>query len=216
MAPFGFGKNNEAAAAAPALDLGKKAGTISLEKGNRVTIAKTPIITARCEWSSNTDYDLYALVILRDGTELVCSTFGSEAQPVPTPELLDGAVRHLGDVGRGQNGKAQETIEIRLTDQIEAVVPIAYSAQSNGMGSFRKYGVSLGIDNGSGTSVTIDSANASKRMSVFTVAIGVIRNTADGVVVESLETYSKSLSEFRPAWQNGQVVMDAGSKNIFK
>ncbi|KAD3720670.1 hypothetical protein GD627_07675 [Arthrobacter yangruifuii] len=216
MAPFGFGKNNEAAAEAPALDLGKKAGTISLEKGNRVTIAKTPIITARCEWSSNTDYDLYALVILRDGTELVCSTFGSEAQPVPTPELLDGAVRHLGDVGRGQNGKAQETIEIRLTDQIEAVVPIAYSAQSNGMGSFRKYGVSLGIDNGSGTSVTIDSANASKRMSVFTVAIGVIRNTADGVVVESLETYSKSLSEFRPAWQNGQVVMDAGSKNIFK
>ncbi|MCQ1947098.1 MULTISPECIES: hypothetical protein [unclassified Arthrobacter] len=216
MAPFGFGKNNETAPAAPAVDLGKKAGAISLEKGNRVTIEKTPVVTARCEWSSNTDYDLYALVILKDGTELVCSTFGSEAQPVPTPELLGGAVRHLGDVGRGQNGKAQETIEIKLTDEIEAVVPIAYSAQSNGMGSFRKYGVSLGIDNGSGTSVTIDSANASKRMSVFTVAIGVIRNTAEGVVVESLETYSKSLSEFRPAWQNGQVVMDAGSKNIFK
>lgn len=216
MAPFGFGKNNDAAPAAPAVDLGKKTGSISLAKGNRVTIAKTPVITARCEWSSNTDYDLYALVVLRDGTELVCSTFGSEAQPVPTPELLGGAVRHLGDVGRGQNGKAQETIEIRLTDEIEVVVPIAYSAQSNGMGSFRKYGVSLGIDNGSGTSVTIDSANASKRMSVFTVAIGIVRNAADGVVVESLETYSKSLSEFRPAWQNGRVVMDAGSKNIFK
>lgn len=213
MAPFGLGKNNETA---PAVDLGKKSGAISLVKGNRVTIEKTPVVTARCEWSSNTDYDLYALVVLKDGTELVCSTFGSEAQPVPTPELLGGAVRHLGDVGRGQNGKAQETIEIKLTDEIEAVVPIAYSAQSNGMGSFRKYGVSLGIDNGSGTSVTIDSANASKRMSVFTVAIGVIRNTPEGVVVESLEAYSKSLSEFRPVWQNGQVVMDAGSRNIFK
>lgn len=213
---FGFGRNNDGAAAGPTVDLGMKTGSISLEKGNRVTITKTPVITARCEWSSNTDYDLYALVILRDGTELVCSTFGSEAQPEPTPQLLNGAVRHLGDVGRGQNGKAQETIEIKLTDEIEAVVPIAYSAQSNGMGSFRKYGVSLGIDNGSGTSVTIDSANASKRMSVFTVAIGVIRNNPEGVVIESLETYSKSLSEFRPAWQDGRVVMDAGSKNIFK
>lgn len=214
---FGFGKNNDnTTSAAPALDLGKKAGAISLEKGARVTIEKTPVITARCEWSSNTDYDLYALVILKDGRELVCSTFGSEAQPVPTSELLGGAVRHLGDVGRGQSGKAQETIEIKLTDEIEAVIPIAYSAQSNGMGSFRKYGVSLGIDNGSGTSVTIDSSNASKRMSVFTVVIGIIRNTSEGVVVESLEKYSKSFSEFRPTWKDGQVVMDVGSRNIFK
>lgn len=225
MALFGFGKKDNAPSPvttpAPApvsggLDLGKKSGKISLLKGSSVTIDKTAVITARCEWSSNTDYDLYALVIMKDGRELVVSTFGSETQPQPTPTVLNGAVRHLGDVGRGETNVAQETIEIRLTDEIEAVIPIAYSAQSNGLGSFRKYQVSLGIDNGQGTQVNIDSANASKKFSVYTVAIGIIRNSPTGVIIESLEAYSKSSSENRPAFINGQLVMDAGAKNIYK
>lgn len=232
MALFGFGKKDNApapvstpvetpaaVASAPAsggLDLGKKSGKISLVKGATVTIEKTAAITARCEWSSNTDYDLYALVILKDGRELVVSTFGSKAQPEPTPTVLNGAVRHLGDVGRGAQGIAEETIEIRLTDEIEAVIPVAYSAQSNGSGSFHKYQVSLGIDNGQGTQVTIDSANASKDNGVYTVAIGVIRNSPNGVVIESLEAYSQRGSENRPAFRNGQLVMDAGAKNLYK
>lgn len=234
MGLFGFGKKSESPQAAPAfaapvttpvaapvpaqggLDLGKKSGAITLTKGSRVTIEKTAVITAQCEWSSNTDYDLYALVLMKDGRELVVSTFGSKSQKNPTPNVLNGAVRHLGDVGRGAKGKAQETIEIKLTDEIEAVVPVAYSAQSNGSGSFNRYKVSLGIDNGQGAKVTIDSNNASKDDGVYTVAIGVIRNTADGVVVESLEAYSKRGSELRPAFVNGQLVMDAGAKNLYK
>lgn len=231
MGLFGFGKKDvaqtsassgpvEATVSAPVngggLDLGKKSGTITLSKGSRVTIEKTPVITARCEWSSNTDYDLYALVLLKNGQELVVSTFGSQAQPQPTPSILNGAVRHLGDVGRGVKGIAEETIEIKLTDEIEAVIPVAYSAQSNGTGSFRKYGVSLGINNGQGTQVTIDSKNASNNNTIYTVAIGVIRNTADGVVIESLESYSQSGSEHRPSFRRGELVMDAGSKNLYK
>lgn len=225
MALFGFGKkdNAPAQAAQPAaapvsggLDLGKKSGKISLVKGSSVTIDKTAVITARCQWSSNTDYDLYALVIMKDGRELVVSTFGSEEQPQPTPSVLNGAVRHLGDIGRGVDGMAEETIEIRLTDEIEAVIPIAYSAQSNGLGSFHKYQVSLGIDNGEGTQVTIDSANASKKGSIYTVAIGIIHNSPNGVSIESLEAYSKPWSENRPTFKNGFLAMDAGSKNIYK
>ena len=244
MGLFGFGKKNEAPAqvatpvstpapglvitgapgvgknpSAPAgggLSLGKQSGKISLVKGATVTIEKTAVITARCEWSSSTDYDLYALVLMKDGRELVVSTFGSQSQPNPTANILNGAVRHLGDVGRGAKGIAEETIEIRLTDEIEAVVPVAYSAQSNGSGSFRRYQVSLGLDNGQGTKVTIDSTNASKDDGVYTVAIGVIRNGADGVVVESLEAYSKRGSENRPAFRNGQLIMDAGAKNLYK
>lgn len=227
MGLFGFGKKNDSVpaaavqntSAAPAqgkIDLGKKSGTISLEKGSRVTIEKTPVITAKCEWSSNTDYDLYALVLLKDGRELVVSTFGSETQPDPTPSVLNGAVRHMGDVGRGVAGVAQETIEIKLTDEIEAVVPIAYSAQSNGTGSFRRYQVSLSLNNGQGTEVTIDSKNASKHWGIYSVAIGIIRNTPDGAVIESLEEYSRPHSENRPAFVNGNLVMDAGAKNRYK
>lgn len=208
------------AASAPApsggIDLGKKTGKISLVKGNQVTIEKTPLITARCTWSSNTDYDLYALVLMKSGETKVVSTFGSQADQNPTASILNGAVKHLGDVARGVVGVAEETIEIRLTDEIEAVIPVAYSAQSNGTGSFHKYNVSLGISNGAGTDVTIDSKNASKNNNIYTVAIGIIRNTADGVRIEALESYSAPGSENRPAIVNGQVVMDKGSKNLYK
>jgi tellurite resistance protein TerA len=230
MALFGFGKKDNAEstpAAAPAattpapaasapLDLGKKTGTISLSKGSRVTIEKTAVITARTTWSSNTDYDLYALVLMRDGSQKVVSTFGSEEQRNPTQSILNGAVKHLGDIGRGAKGLAEEVIEIRLTDDIEAVVPVAYSAQSNGTGSFKKYQVSLSIDNGAGTQVNVDASNANDSNTIYSVAIGVIRNTPNGVVIESLEAYSRSSSENRPAFVNGQIVMDAGSKNLYK
>lgn len=229
MSIFGFGKKNTPEAAAPqsvqenvsvsasnGVNLGKQSGKLSLTKGEQVTIAKTPMLTARCEWSSNTDYDLYALVLLKDGRTLVVSTFGSQADQTPTPSVLNGAIRHMGDVGRGVKGIAEETIEIKLTDEIEAIVPIAYSAQSNGGGSFQKYKVSLGIDNGSGTQVTINAKNTSANDNIYTVAIGIIRNTADGVVVEALESYAAPHSELRPAFKNGQVVMDAGSRNLYK
>lgn len=227
MAFFGFGKkNNEQTTpattanpvtpASPAIDLGKKSGAITLSKGSRVTIEKTPVIKARCTWSSNTDYDLYALVLFKDGSQQVVSTFGSKHQPTPTPSILNKAVHHLGDVGRSNSSIAEEIIEIRLNDTIEAVVPIAYSAQSNGMGSFKKYNVSLGIDNGSGTNVTIDAKNASSDNNIYTVAIGIIHNTPNGVVIESLEAYSRRGSENRPVFVNKVLTMDAGSQNLYK
>jgi len=212
--------NSAPAPAAPAstggIDLGKKSGNISLAKGQRVTIDKTPVIRARATWDSNTDYDLYALVLLKDGTQLVVSTFGSKEQPTPTPTVLNGAVRHLGDVGRGSKGQAEEIIEIKMTDDIVSVVPVAYSAQSNGTGSFRKYKVSLSIDNGAGTEVSIDAKSASMNPIIYSLAIGAIRNTPQGVVIEHLEKYSKTGSENRPAFRNGEVVMDAGAQNLYK
>lgn len=230
MGLFGFKKNNASAPAesapqasapapsapAPMVDLGKKSGTLSLKKGESVTIEKAQVITARCTWSSSTDYDLYALVQLKNGKTLVVSTFGSQAQRQPTPSVLNGAVRHMGDVARGAVGVAEETIEIRMTDEIEAVYPVAYSAQSNGTGSFRKYQVSCAISNGAGSEVTIDAKNASKNDGIYTQAIGAIRNTVDGVRIEALEMYSNPGSENRPDIVNGRIVMDAGSKNLYK
>lgn len=225
MGLFGFKKNkNEntpaastpAAASAPMVDLGKQSGKISLAKGSSVTIDKSDVIRARCSWSSSTDYDLYALVLLKNGQSMYVSTFGSQADRNPASSVLNGAVRHLGDVTSGVSGQAEEIIEIRMTDEIEAVYPIAYSAQSNGTGSFRKYQVSCAIANGAGTEVTIDAKNASSHDNIYTVAIGAIRNTADGVRIEAMEAYSSPTSEKRPAIVNGELVMDAGSRNLYK
>lgn len=206
------------AAPAPTLDLGKKSGKISLEKGSRVTIEKTQVIKANVSWSSSTDYDVYALVLLKNGTVLTVATFGTVTDPNPTASVLNGAVRHLGDVvARGASaGRAVETIEITMTDEIEAVFPVAYSAQSNGTGSFRRYQVSMSIDNGAGTEVAIDANNASNKNSIYSVGIGAIRNTPNGVQIEALEQYSKPGSENRPLVVNGTLVMDAGAKNVYK
>jgi tellurite resistance protein TerA len=191
-------------------------GKINLSKGSSISIKKTPLIRARASWASATDYDLYALVLLKTGEVLTVATFGTVDDRNPTSSVLNGAVRHLGDIKRVATGDAEEIIEIKMTDEIEAVFPIAYSAQSNGGGSFRQYKVSLGIDNGAGDEVTINSDNASKNPAVYTVAIGAIRNTPNGIVIEALENYSRMMSEKRPAIVNGKLVMDAGSVNIAK
>lgn len=193
-----------------------KSGKLSLKKGEEVSIAASAVITARCMWPSTTDYDVYALVLLKDGSTRIVSTFGSEADRNPTPSVLDGAVKHLGDIKRGNGSMAEEIIEIRMTPEIEAIVPVVYSAQSNGGGSFRRHKVSCEISNGSGTQVTINADNASSNDSVYTVAVGLIRNAPEGTRIEALESYSKPGSEYRPAIKNGKVVMDAGSKNLYK
>jgi tellurite resistance protein TerA len=198
------------------IDLGKKSGAVSLTKGARVTIEKTQVIRASASWSSKTDYDLYALVELTDGTVLTCATFGTKDDPQATPSVLGGAVRHLGDVGRVTDGTAQEVIEVKLDERIRAVYPVAYSAQSNGTGSFRKYKVSTGIDNGAGTTVSIEAEKASRNPLVYTVVIGAIRNGPEGVVIEALEEYSRMGSENRPLVQDGELRMNAGPVNATK
>jgi tellurite resistance protein TerA len=206
------------------IDLGKKTGAISLDKGQRVTIEKTRGISASVSFSKSTDYDVYAVILDKSGKEYVCSTFGSDAQPNPTDNVL--GVRHLGDVVRGGVSDLNvETLEVTLNDDIDQIAVVAYSAQSNGTGSFRKYKVSMTVDNGQGTTVTVDADQANSNDTVYTCVPAIIRNGADGVVIERVEMYSKPGSENRPSFKkkglfgkggDGDLVMDAGSKNKYK
>ena len=219
-----------------AIDLGKRSGAINLRKGEQVTITKTPRIVATCTWPRATDYDIFALVRYRDGHTETVSTFGTRDHKndfrLSTP---DGAVRHSGDIGRAQAARkgwrkkaadepalGQETIEINLNPQIAAVVPVVYSAQSNGTGSFRRYRVTMSLDNGSadnggGDTVTIDAGNASDDDAVFTCVPGIIINDPDGVRIQFLELYSGQGSENRPVVGGDLIVkMDAGPVNAFK
>ena len=223
-----------------AVDLGTRTGTINLRKGEQVTITRTPLIVATCTWPRATDYDIFALVRYRDGHTETVSTFGTAGREHDfRPATADGAVRHGGDVGRaeatakprGWRRKAapatapevgRETIEITLNPQIVAVVPVVYSAQSNGDGSFRRYQVSMSIDNGSaehggGDTVTIDATDASDNDAIFSCVPGIIINDPDGVRIQFLELYSRPESESRPVVGGDLIVkMDAGPVNAFK
>ncbi|MEH7123499.1 TerD family protein [Bacillus sp. JJ1532] len=213
--------NNNSQNTLSTISLEKVKGKVSLEKGQKpVIIEKTPEITATVSWKTGTDYDIYALVYTKDGKQIDVAMFGAEGTP-PLYRYGNGAVEHMGDVGRSGWSTKTEIIKLRLTDDILAVVPVVYSAQSNGTGSFYRYKVSMSIDNHSGTSVTISSKNANNNDRIYTCVPGILHNTPNGVIISPLELYSKQNSECRPKLKMGssnmvEVLMDKGPKNDYK
>ena len=203
------------------LSLKKVRGKVNLSKGQRpILIEKSPEITASISWQTGTDYDIYALVYTKDGKQFDIATFGAGSVP-PLRNFGNGAVEHMGDVGRGGDKIKTETIKIRLNDNIFAIVPVAYSAQSNGTGSFRRYMVSMLIDNHCGTAVSISAKNANNDETIYTCVPGIITNTPHGVVIDAVEYYSRPGSENRPKLVKNkadeiEIIMDAGPKNNYK
>lgn len=203
------------------ISLEKVTGNISLDKGQKpVIIEKTPEITATVSWKTGTDYDIYALVYTKNGRQIDVAMFGAKGTP-SLSRYGNGAVEHMGDVGRNSGSTKTEIIKLRLTNDILAVVPVVYSAQSNGTGSFYRYKVSMSIDNHKGTSVTISSNNANNNDRIYTCVPGILHNTEDGIIISPLELYSKPNSEKRPKLQMGrenmvEVIMDKGPVNDYK
>lgn len=184
-------------------------GAVSLGKGEKISLEKTPLIKVICSWTdSRKDYDLMALVLYKNGTTRLVSYKNLMTE--------DGAVKHLGDVG-ATTGNKIETVEVRLADveNVDRIAFFAYSARENGSGSFREYGVSVLIDNGQDQPVGIQADEASSDRNRYTLCFGEIVN-GDKVSVESLESYSKNHSEKQPAYVDGKLVMDKGPENTFK
>ena len=203
------------------INLKKSSGKISLLKGEKpVLIEKTPLITATVSWETGTDYDIYALVLTNENKQIDVATFGAKGVPSLT-NYNNGTIVHLGDVVSTHIGQKEEKIEIRFTKDIVAVVPVVYSAQSNGTGSFYKYKVSILINNHNGTNVKIDAINANKDNKVYTCVPAIIRNTEQGIIIEPVELYSKPNSEKRPKLikikeDYIEVLMDQGPMNDYK
>lgn len=191
--------------------------TINLRKGDPpISMTKTAVITAYASWPAATDYDLYALVLNRDGTVVHVAQFGAKGVP---PLAQYKGIRQDGDARRGA-GISTETLTIALDDSIAAVVPVAYSAQSNGSGSFHRYKVSLAVDNGAGHRIEMDASNASRNNGVYTCVPAIIHNGTDGKVwIDPVELYSRG-GERRPAVHLHNdiavVTMDAGPQNDYK
>ena len=198
-----------------------KAGrSIELTKGDQpVTIEKTSRIIASATWDGTANYELYALVLTSSGHEVHVATFPADG----IPALLDygnGAVRHLGDVGRGSHGTKKASLEIRPSLDIVAVVPVIYCAQSNGVGSFARYRVSLLIEDQNGAEVTIRSRQPSENWLVYSWVPGIIRNTPNGIEIEALDLYSEARSKNRPKLLivpngNVKIEVDAGPINKY-
>jgi tellurite resistance protein TerA len=213
----------------PKVNLQKVIGKVNISKGQKpIIIDKTPEITAQVTWDSRTDYDIYALVLTKEGRQVDVAMFGATGIP-PLQNFANGTVEHMGDVGNSGGGffssrnknKSTEIIKIRPNDNVLAVVPVVYSAQSNGCGSFFRYRVSMTIDNNQGTQISISSENANNNDCIYTCVPGLILNTPDGIVIDPVEMYSEPSSECRPKLEMSQdgkikILMDAGPVNDYK
>lgn len=188
--------------------------TVNLRKGGAVNLAKTPVISLTCSWPDRTDYDVFALVEYANGRVEHVAMFDAEGV-ASSSASSDRAVQHLGDVQRGSGAMATETIEVALNDAIVAVVPVVYSAQSNGQGSFREYQVSMDVVAGE-QRVHVDSTQASSNHDVYSCVPAILHYRNGQVRVENIEAYSQPGSENRPTLRGGMIYMDNGARNVYK
>ncbi|QNN98385.1 tellurium resistance protein D family protein [Streptomyces phage LilMartin] len=211
MGLFGSKKNDVAPvtqAAAPAVSTGKmsltKGGSsaFSLEKGTKVT--------ATLEWdggsasrrSKGADLELYALYVTKDKANRMRKDAGGA---VYWNNLVADGIRHHGD----SLVPGKETVTIENPGNIGYVLIVAYSAVSNGAGSFKSYGAKAVVTDGKGQTVTAPLYN--NNHGSYWVAIALVDFTTEGQVsIKHVEDYSRG-GEARPVlYSDGTHKMDVG------
>ncbi|MER0241208.1 TerD family protein [Streptomyces sp. HSW2009] len=118
-----------------------------------------------------------------------------------TPYIcLDGDARAPG----------RESIRIVRPDVQGYVLLCAYSALSNGVGSFRSFGAKVVISDGRGSTVTVPLYEDAQTR--YWVAIALIDFTSpDGVAIQHVEAYSARSTERRPLLhRDGTIEMNGG------
>ncbi|MGW7209264.1 TerD family protein [Streptomyces sp. NPDC054837] len=225
------------AAPAPApADLTKPPlGRISLDKGSQVSLSldkkdRELVVTVALEWDGGSDdrrrrgadLDLYALfvpaaqaqrgsqapgTIIKTGRgekkgkggEVVYYKNLGSLQQAPYIQL-DGDARAPG----------RETIRIVRPEEQGYVLLCAYSAVSNGFGSFKSFGAQVVVDDGRGSHITVPLYENTKTR--YWVAIALVDfTTADGAAIQHIESYSGRMNERRPVLHpDGTIEMNAG------
>ncbi|WP_189773507.1 TerD family protein [Streptomyces tauricus] len=104
----------------------------------------------------------------------------------------------------------RESLHIVRPDEQGYVLLCAYSALSNGFGSFRSFGAKVVITDGRGSTVTVPLFENTKTR--YWVAIALVDFTAaDGAAIHHIEAYSARMTERRPVLHpDGTIEMNAG------
>ncbi|MFE5920635.1 TerD family protein [Streptomyces sp. NPDC056468] len=196
------------------------------------------VVTATLEWDGGSeqrrrrgaDLDLYALFVPaskairgdRAPGTLITAKKGSRPAASDTAHKGKGAdvvyYKRLGSRKKPPfirlDGDARvpgrETLRIVRPDQQGYVLLCAYSAVSNGFGSFRSFGAKVVVTDGRGSTVTVPLFENTKTR--YWVAIALVDFTApDGAEIHHVEAYSGRMTERRPVLHaDGTVEMNAG------
>lgn len=208
--------------------------SMSLDKADRELV-----VTATLEWDGGSDerrrrgadLDLYALFVPASkavrGEQAPGTLVTPKKKSRPVTEADTGRKGKGADVvyykclGSLKNrpfihldGDARvpgrETLRIVRPDQQGYVLLCAYSAVSNGFGSFRSFGAKVVVTDGRGSTVTVPLFENTKTR--YWVAIALVDFTeSDGAAIHHVEAYSGRMTERRPVLHaDGTVEMNAG------
>jgi stress response protein SCP2 len=177
---------------------------ITLKKKESISIQKTEKIVATLEWNKNKDLDLYCFYVLKDGTEGKVY-YRNKGNAAKAPYItLDGDAQ----------GSGKETIIVHRPSEINYVLFAAYSAISNGFGSFKSMKAKAVVDNQMGQVVTSPLFENNKF--AYWVAIAKIDLTdPKEMKVMQVEKYSKSGTERSPLlYRDGSFEMNVGPEEF--
>ncbi|MCX4766899.1 TerD domain-containing protein [Streptomyces sp. NBC_01275] len=104
----------------------------------------------------------------------------------------------------------REVVRIARPDEQGYVLLCAYSAVSNGAGSFHSFGAKVVVDDGRGSTVTVPLYDDTSTR--YWVAIALVDFTsADGAAIHHIEAYSARMTERRPVLHaDGTIEMNKG------
>lgn len=215
------------------LDKGSQV-SMSLDKADRELV-----VTATLEWDGGSDQrrrkgadlDLYALFV-------PASKAVRGEQPPGSLRTRKKGSAPVPDAGTAKKGKGadvvyykrlgslknrpfvhldgdsrvpgRETLRIVRPDEQGYVLLCAYSALSNGFGSFRSFGAKVVVTDDRGSTVTVPLFENTKTR--YWVAIALVDFTSpDGAAVQHIEAYSARMTERRPVLHtDGTIEMNAG------
>ncbi|NOQ36144.1 MAG: hypothetical protein GQ569_09655 [Methylococcaceae bacterium] len=154
---------------------------INLEKrGEKTTISlnKGAKVTAKLQWETNADLDLYCFYVDDSGKEdkVYYRKLGS-LNSAPYIQLM----------GDSQTA-GEEVVEISKPEKISYALIAAYSALSNGVGSFYSYQAKCVISDNQGQTVTTHLAHDDAYS--YWVALARISYANNQLTIENVETYS--------------------------
>ncbi|MFJ8635142.1 TerD family protein [Streptomyces sp. NPDC093568] len=207
--------------------------SMSLDKTDRELV-----VTATLEWDGGSDQrrrrgadlDLYALFVPaskavrgeRAPGTLITRKKGAPASDTDTAKTGKGAdvvyYKRLGSrkhppfihLDGDSRVPGRETLRIVRPDQQGYVLLCAYSALSNGFGSFRSFGAKVVVTDDRGSTVTVPLFENTKTR--YWVAIALVDFTSpDGAAIHHVEAYSARMTERRPVLHpDGTIEMNAG------
>lgn len=178
-----------------------------------ISVNRNETMKIHAVWPAHSHYGLSAFVITDFGHLSVVSLDGYGAARV-SQSVLNGAVKHAGQVSHGFPKHTEEIIELRLTDRIRMVVPVVHGKNFGEHGCALESNIKIRITNDNGLNVSMDPSTKPSSKQIYNYSPCIIRNGPDGVTIHAWNKYSEPATYFAPVYDMEHHELRLETKEI--